>query len=123
MGLFAGINHPRHRLPLINPQQQQQLMAPQQDAYLTSRAEALQNVEKTILELGTIFQQLADMVQQQAETVVRIDENVDETMANVDAAQSYLLKYLKNISSNRWLMMKVFFVLMVFLIFFMVFVV
>lgn len=98
-------------------------MAPQQDAYLTSRAEALQNVEKTILELGTIFQQLADMVQQQAETVVRIDENVDETMANVDAAQSYLLKYLKSISSNRWLMMKVFFVLMVFLIFFMVFVV
>ncbi len=65
----------------------------------------------------------SQQVQQQAETVVRIDENVDETLANVDAAQTYLLKYLKNISSNRWLMMKVFFVLMVFMIFFMVFVV
>lgn len=32
---------------------------PAQDAYLASRAEALQNVERTIAELGTIFQQLA----------------------------------------------------------------
>lgn len=102
--------------------QQQQQLVPAQDTYMASRAEALQNVEKTIHELGTIFQQLAEMVQQQAETVVRIDENVDETMANVDAAQTYLLKYLKNISSNRWLVLKVFFVLMIFLVIFLVFV-
>ncbi|PNH04483.1 Syntaxin-32 [Tetrabaena socialis] len=35
-------------------QQQMQLLAPQ-DTYLTSRAEALRNVETTIVELGTIF--------------------------------------------------------------------
>ena len=33
-----------------------------QDSYLTSRAEALHNVESTITELGGIFQQLAHMV-------------------------------------------------------------
>lgn len=107
--------------PLLS-QQQQLLSAPQQDTYLASRAEALQNVERTIHELGTIFQQLADMVQAQAETVVRIDENVDETISNVDAAQTYLLKYLKGISSNRWLVLKVFFVLMIFMAIFLVFV-
>ncbi len=41
---------------------QQQQMVPQQDQYLSSRAEALQNVESTIVELGTIFTQLAEMV-------------------------------------------------------------
>jgi syntaxin 5 len=43
-------------------QQQQALMVPQQDAYLSSRAEALHQVESTIVELGSIFQQLAHMV-------------------------------------------------------------
>ncbi len=38
-----------------------QLTQPQ-DSYLTSRAEALHNVESTITELGGIFQQLAHMV-------------------------------------------------------------
>lgn len=37
-------------------------MVPQQDSYLSSRAEALHNVESTISELGGIFQQLAHMV-------------------------------------------------------------
>lgn len=61
-------------------------------------------------------------VQEQGELAIRIDENVDDTLANVDSAQAQLLKYLNSISSNRWLIMKVFFVLMLFLIVFVVFV-
>jgi len=45
---------------------------------------------------------------------VRIDENVDDTLANVESAQTQLLKYLNTISSNRWLVMKIFAVLMIF---------
>ena len=47
---------------------------------------------------------------------VRIDENIDETLSNVDSAQTQLLKYLNTISSNRWLVMKIFGVLMVFMV-------
>ena len=113
--------------PLLSQQQQQQqqsqqLMFPAQDQYLNSRAEALHQVESTIVELGNIFQQLAHMVHEQGEMTMRIDENVDDTLANVDAGQAQLLKYLNTISSNRWLIMKVFFVLMVFLTFFIVFI-
>lgn len=107
---------------LAHQQQQSQMMAPQQDAYLTSRTEALHQVESTIVELGNIFQQLAHMVHEQGEMAVRIDENVDETLGNVEAGQAQLLKYLNTISSNRWLMMKVFGIIMLTLIFFLVFV-
>eukprot|EP00898_Chlorokybus_atmophyticus_P005404 jgi/Chlat1/5865/Chrsp4S06381 len=103
-------------------QQQQQMMVPAQDQYLQSRAEALQNVESTIAELSSIFTQLATMVAQQGEVAIRIDENMDETLANVDNAQTHLLKYLSRLSSNRWLIMKVFFVLIMFLVIFVVFV-
>ncbi|KAL4284596.1 hypothetical protein GQ457_16G004820 [Hibiscus cannabinus] len=108
--------------PLVQEQQQQQQMVPLQDTYMQSRAEALQNVESTIHELGTIFNQLATLVSQQGEIAIRIDENMDDTLANVEGAQGALLKYLNSISSNRWLMIKIFFVLIVFLMVFLFFV-
>ena len=102
--------------------QGQLLVAHGQDQYLSARSEALQNVERTITELGGIFQQLATMVAEQGELAVRIDENVNESVANVDNAQTQLLKYMNSISSNRWLIMKIFGVLISFLVFFVVFV-
>ncbi|CAN0900810.1 SYP32 [Linum grandiflorum] len=103
-------------------QQQQQQMVPIQDSYMQSRAEALHNVESTIHELGNIFTQLATMVSQQGELAIRIDENMDDTLSNVEGAQGQLVRYLNSISSNRWLMIKIFFVLVVFLMIFLFFV-
>ncbi|KAJ9168402.1 hypothetical protein P3X46_019930 [Hevea brasiliensis] len=103
-------------------QQQQQQMVPLQDSYMQSRAEALHNVESTIHELSNIFTQLATMVSHQGELAIRIDENMDETLSNVEGAQGQLVRYLNSISSNRWLMIKIFFVLIVFLMIFLFFV-
>ncbi|KAK3438255.1 hypothetical protein EUGRSUZ_C02867 [Eucalyptus grandis] len=59
--------------PLLQQnQQQQQQMVPLQDTYMQSRAEALQNVESTIHELSSIFNQLATLVSQQGEIAIRI---------------------------------------------------
>ncbi|RDX99772.1 Syntaxin-32 [Mucuna pruriens] len=107
--------------PLLHQQQQQEVV-PLQDSYMQSRAEALQNVESTIHELSNIFNQLATLVSQQGEIAIRIDENMDDTLANVEGAQGALLKYLNSISSNRWLMIKIFFVLIFFLMVFLFFV-
>jgi syntaxin 5 len=103
-------------------QSQSQVLLANQDQYLSSRSEALQNVERTITELGGIFQQLSTMVAEQGEMAIRIDENVEQSVANVDSAQTQLLKYLNSVSSNRWLIMKIFGVLISFLVFFIVFI-
>ncbi len=79
-------------------------------------------MEKTIAELGGVFQQLATMVAEQGEMAIRIDENMDETIGNVDNAQVQLMKYLETITSNRWLILKIFGVLMVFMTIFVLFV-
>lgn len=42
-----------------------------QDSYIQRRADTMQNIESTIVELGSIFQQLAHMVKEQEETVQR----------------------------------------------------
>jgi syntaxin 5 len=108
--------------PAQQQQQQQQMMVQQQDTYMSSRAEALQNVEATILELGGIFTQLAEMVQQQGEMAARIDENVEDALSNVDNAKAQLMRYLASVSSNRALVAKVLLVLMAFMAVFVLFV-
>ena len=113
------------------------IMISLQDHYIQDRAETMENIESTIVELGVIFKQLAEMVKDQEEQVerykkhhnslqnylitYRIDANVAEVDLNVQAAHTELLKYFQSVTSNRWLMVKIFLVLIVFFIIFVVF--
>lgn len=104
----------------LNPvvSEQQMLMmeeaAPQQNSYIQQRGEAIEAIEKTIGELGSIFGQLAQMVSEQSEMIQRIDANTEDVVDNVQGAQRELLKYWSRVSSNRWLIAKMFGVLMIF---------
>jgi syntaxin 5 len=107
--------------PAFTLQGQQMLMQDETDQYLHTRAETMQNIESTIVELGGIFQQLAHMVKEQEEMVERIDTNIQDVEMNVEAAHGEIVKYFQSISNNRWLMIKIFAVLILFFIFFVVF--
>ncbi|KAG8838370.1 cis-Golgi t-SNARE syntaxin [Serendipita sp. 400] len=87
--------------------QELQYMDNQQD-YIQSRTTAIESIESTIAELGSIFGQLAHMVAEQRETVQRIDADTTDIADNISGAQRELLKYYASISSNRWLMIKIF---------------
>lgn len=89
--------------------------------YADSRAQAVQSVQKTIGELAQMFQKMAVLVTSQEEMIQRIDEDIDDTMKNVEAGQESLLKYFHHISSNRMLIIKVFLILIFFVVFFIVF--
>lgn len=107
---------------MYNSSMKQQLQViDETDTYLANRSEAMQNIEQTIIELGDIFTQLATMVHQQEELVHRIDANVTEASDHIEGAHSELLKYLRSVTSNRWLIIKVFAVLIIFFLIFIVF--
>lgn len=112
-------NESRALIPQI--QTQQMLLYDESDNYVQQRAETMQNIESTIVELGGIFQQLAHMVKEQEEIVERIDSNVQDAEMNIEAAHGEILKYFRTVSKNRWLMIKIFGVLIFFFIFFVVF--
>lgn len=100
-------------LMLPNQQQSQVLLEEQQSQYMQSRHNAVEAIESTIQELGGIFSQLATMVAEQRETVQRIDANTEDVAINVSGAQRELLKYYARVSSNRWLMIKCFGIIIV----------
>ncbi|KAG5654717.1 hypothetical protein H0H81_007473 [Sphagnurus paluster] len=93
---------------------QQMQMIEQQDSYIQSRSTAIESIESTIAELGQIFTQLAHMVAEQSETVQRIDADTMDIQSNIEGGHRELLKYWGNMMSNRWLMLKVFGVLIIF---------
>ncbi|KAI7887292.1 t-SNARE [Mucor mucedo] len=105
-------------IPMITQQQQQEMMVMEQDRYIDNRSTAIESIESTIAELGGIFQQLATMVAEQRETVQRIDQNTDDIEMNVMGAQRELLKYYTSISSNRWLIAKIFVTIVLFFLLF-----
>ena len=53
--------------------------------------------------------------------MLRIDQNVEDTAMNVEMGHAEILKYFQSVTSNRWLMAKIFGVLIFFFIFFVMF--
>ncbi|KAH3899694.1 t-SNARE syntaxin SCDLUD_003979 [Saccharomycodes ludwigii] len=102
----------------IPSQQQLMLLEEQQQdmnqTYLQERNRAVETIESTIQEVGSLFQQLAHMVQEQGEQIQRIDDNVQDIDLNIQGAQRELVRYFNNISNNRWMAVKIFAVIFVF---------
>ncbi|KUM57285.1 hypothetical protein ACN42_g9906 [Penicillium freii] len=110
---------PSNPSPLGRPsfQSDQQLMVMEEgessNTYVQARGEAIEAIERTISELGGIFGQLAQMVSEQSEMIQRIDANTEDVVDNVEGAQRELMKYWTRVSGNRWLIAKMFGILMV----------
>lgn len=93
----------------------------QGQSYAQSRAEAVENVQRVIGELASIFQRVATMITHQEEMIQRIDQDLDTSMVHIREGQGELLNLYNRISSNRTLIIKVFLILMAFIMFFVFF--
>lgn len=108
------------RMETEGGQQQQMQLIPDQD-YLQQRADAMSQVESSIVELGTIFNKLAVMVSEHREMVHRVEDNVDDANTNVMLSLNSLTDTLQNLQTNRALFFKILSVLVVFIVFFVIF--
>lgn len=105
-------------LTLPHDQHQQMALLEEQEhhdaVYQNQRGLAVNAIESTIQELGGIFAQLASMVAEQRDVIQRIDADTEDISLNVSGAHRELLKYYARISSNRWLLIKLFGMLILF---------
>lgn len=95
-------------------------LIPDQD-YLAERADAMEQVESHIVELGTIFNKLAVMVNEHRDMVTRVEDNVDDANATINLSLNTLADTLTSLQTNRALFFKVFGILVSFIIMFIVF--
>jgi len=86
-----------------------------------SRAESIKKVQAMIGDMGQMFQKMAVMVQQQEEMIMRVDQNIEDSVENIQKGNDQLMKYYSTVSNNRMLILKVFGVLIAFIVFFILF--
>jgi len=99
-------------------QQEQTQLVPASSSYLETRANAVESVQSTLVELGGIFEQLAVMISEQGHMLQRIDDDVEDAVVHTNAAHAELQKLWRNMSTNRGLIVRVFAVLFFFVVLF-----
>ena len=99
---------------------QQSLLIPDQD-YLRQRADAMSQVESNMVELGTIFNKLAVMVNEHRDMVQRVEDNVDEANTSLNLSLATLTDTFQNLQTNRALAAKVLGIVVLFIIMFIIF--
>jgi syntaxin 5 len=92
----------------------------QNDTQLAQREEAMSELESTVTEVQSIFIEMAKLIAMQGESVERIDDNIDSAERSVERGHGELVKALTAATSNKWLMMKIFGILLGFFILFVV---
>eukprot|EP01107_Rhizomastix_libera_P010992 TRINITY_DN28339_c0_g1_i1.p1 TRINITY_DN28339_c0_g1~~TRINITY_DN28339_c0_g1_i1.p1 ORF type:complete len:297 (-),score=68.23 TRINITY_DN28339_c0_g1_i1:19-909(-) len=86
-----------------------------------TRLTALQQIEKTMGDLQSVFRRFASIVAEQGEMVQRIDTNIAESEVHVDAAHSIIQKEFERIMKNRSFIIKIFAVIIVLVIIWLIF--
>lgn len=80
------------------------------------RANAMEQVQRSISEMAQMFKQFREMVESQQSLVMRIDDNVDQSALHINTGNEELAKYLKYIQGNRSLLIKMFIIVLFFIV-------
>ncbi len=81
--------------------------------YYLDRTNAVQGIEKTMTELSQMFFRLGQMVNEQKSMIEKIDNNTDLSLKNVEEGLQELTHMQRDVRSNRKLLLKIFFILIV----------
>jgi syntaxin 5 len=100
--------------------QQQALVIPDTQ-YMRSRVDAINSVEKYITDLGQVMGTLATLISQQDHQVNDLANNVDGANLDLRAGFAQIERYYNSIRGNQRLVMRLFLVVVSFLLFFLLF--
>lgn len=78
------------------------------------RFEQVRVVESMVHEISVLFQQLASVVGQADESIMRIEENTATAELMMEEGINQMKQYWERVKGNRWLMLRIFAILIVF---------
>jgi len=91
------------------------LQLSQEDDMLGQRANAIRDIAEHINQIQSIFKRISELVSIETEQLQRLEDIHDQTAEHAESALAELLKYLKGLSSDRWLYIKAFLIIFFFL--------
>jgi syntaxin 5 len=85
------------------------------DLQLGSKANAVRDIARYMSEIQDIFKKLSTLVVREREQLERLEDITEMTTIQAESALEELLKYLKGLGSDRWLIIKSFLLIFFFL--------
>jgi syntaxin 5 len=86
------------------------------------RSQAVEAIEKTLNDISGQFKRFSTIVLNHQMLVERIDSNTADALQDIESAKKELTEVYESVSSNRKLMLKIFFILLIFCTFYILFV-
>lgn len=96
---------------------QSQIQTRRQNRQTQSRLDNARLAEKSLAELTTMFGKMSSLIQKQGETLVKIEDDVEAAALHVDAGAQEIDKLYEFTKGNRALIIKVFGILIFFVVF------
>jgi len=82
--------------------------------FLKKRQDSVKSIQKALEEVGGIFTRISTMVQMHEVMIERIDKDTEDSLKHVEGGKKELVKYFKDISSMRRMIISIFIFLMIF---------
>ena len=87
-----------------------------------NRTNAINHIESALKDISGLFQKFGTIVAQHEKLVERIDENAEQSLHDIEGAKKEIREIYENTSNNRTLILKIFFILLIFCTFYILFV-
>lgn len=113
-GVASATNQDEHAQ---NFQIQEQVQIRQQERQSQQRLQEARQAEKSLATLGTLFGKMSTLISQQAEVVDKVEDDVEAALVDVSAGQQEITTLYSIKKGNRALIIKVFAILIFFIIF------
>jgi len=96
---------------------QEQLQIRQQERQSQQRLQEARQAEKSLAELGAVFGKMSTLISQQSEVIDKVEDDVEAALFDVSAGQQEIQTLYSIKKGNRGLIIKVFGILIFFIIF------
>lgn len=100
----------------------QQITQNKESEYYKNRLNDVQAIEKTMSEISGMMNRLSQITYEHSLMVDHISKNTDIAFENVEKGEKEVKKLLERAKSNKWLFIKIFFILLCISIFYIIFI-
>ena len=117
---FSGNNFNEDDV-LLEVKEQQQTFEQKESQYYQNRLKDVQVIEKTMSEISGMMNRLSQMTYEHSFLIENISRNTDIALDHVDKGEKEVKKILENVKNNRWLLIRIFMIIICVSVFYIIF--
>ena len=118
---FTGNNNYNEDDVLLEVKDKQQIMTQKESQYYQSRLKEVQEIEKTMGEISSMMNRLSQMTYEHSFLIENISKNTDIALEHVEKGEREVKKILENVKNNRWLLIRIFMIIICVSVFYIIF--